>query len=219
MFEPGTLWALVRRAVVFELRLYRSLFRWVTRLRDVRGDGVEPFGYARQVTPVIWLWIFASAVEVPVVHLLVPWESVRIVLLVVSVWGLMWMVGFLASLQVYPHQLTPAGLRIRHGASVDITLPWSAIATLTSRRRDLPSSMWTLQHEETESGPHLAVAVSGQVNVLLRLREPITVPTPKGPMTVAELSFLADEPRALVDRARELRGTGTAGRTGRGPAR
>ncbi|MBY9073259.1 hypothetical protein K1X13_00355 [Nocardioides sp. WL0053] len=42
---------LVRRGVVFELRLCRSLFRWVARRTHGLAPGVEPFGYARAVTP------------------------------------------------------------------------------------------------------------------------------------------------------------------------
>ena len=32
-----TLWRLVRHAVVFEIRLYRSLFRWITRRPHIPG--------------------------------------------------------------------------------------------------------------------------------------------------------------------------------------
>jgi len=197
-----TAFSLLRRAVMFELRLYRSLFRWVTRRPDVAGD-VEAFGYAQLVTPVMWLWIFASAVEVPLVHVLIPWDTVRIIALALSVWGLLWMVGLLASLNVYPHLFSPTALRVRHGSSVDIALPWHAIATITAERRELPSSARTLQPRETERGTDLAVAVSGQVNVHAVLRRPTSVPTPKGDMVIAELSFLVDEPRDFVRRARQ----------------
>ena len=92
-----TLWRLVRHAVVFEIRLYRSLFRWTTRRPHIPGPDLEPFGYARDVTPVMWLWIFASAAELPLVHVLVPWEGVRLALLVVGVWGLAWMTRWRSS--------------------------------------------------------------------------------------------------------------------------
>jgi hypothetical protein len=176
--------------------------RCLTRRRDVKGHDVEAFGYAKAVTPVMWLWIFASAVEVPLVHILIPWDTVRIVALVLSVWGLVWMVGLLASLNVYPHLVSPSTLRVRHGASVDIPLPWAAVETVKAERRDLPSTVWTLQPRKTERGTDLQVAVSGQVNVHAVLREPLTVVTPKGPMEITELSFLVDDPRALVTRAR-----------------
>ena len=152
----------------------------------------------------MWLWIFASAAEVPLVHLLVPWEGVRFVLLLASVWGLVWMVGLLASLYVYPHLLGPATLRVRYGASHSIALPWDAVASLTHRRQDLDSSVWTLQPRETEDGVDLQVGVSGQVNVHARLRRPTVVTTAKGPMEVVELSFFADDPQALVAHARRI---------------
>ena len=201
--SPRGLWALARHAVVFELRLYRSLFRWVTRRHDI-PEHAEPFGYAQAVTPVMWLWIFASAAEIPLIHVLVPWDAVRVAGLVVGVWGLVWMVGLLASLRVYPHLLDDVGLRVRHGASTDIALPWNAIAAVRAERRDLPSSVWTLQPRETaDGGTALQVGVSGQVNVHAVLHRPTAVRTAKGDLEISELSFLVDDPRELVTRARQ----------------
>jgi hypothetical protein len=202
--SPARIYALARHAVVFELRLYRSLFRWVTRRPDLGGPEDQPFTYAKAVTPVMWLWIFASAAEVPLVHLLVPWEGLRFALLLASVWGLVWMVGLLASLYVYPHLLGPATLRVRYGASHSITLPWDAVASVSHRREDLDSTVWTLQPRETDDGLDLQVGVSGQVNVHARLRRPTVVATAKGPMEVVELSFFADDPQALVAHARRI---------------
>jgi hypothetical protein len=87
------------------VRLYVALARWVARRPDVPA-GAVPHGYDRTVTPVMWLWIFASAAELPLVHVLIPWEAVRITALVLGAWSLVWMVGLLASLKVYPHLLT-----------------------------------------------------------------------------------------------------------------
>jgi hypothetical protein len=152
----------------------------------------------------MWLWIFASGAEVVVVHLIVPWDGVRIALLVVGLWGLVWMVGLLASLNVYPHLLGRTMLRVRHGATHRIGLSWDAIASVTHIREDLDSSMWTLQPRDTEHGVDLQVGVSGEVNVHARLRHPTTVSTAKGPMDIVELSFFADDPRALVAEARAI---------------
>lgn len=199
--DPRRLLSLARRGVVLEIRLYHALARWVVRRPHVPPP-LEPWGYAQAVTPVMWLWIFASAVEVPLVHLLIPWDTVRIVVLVLSIWGLVWMVGMLASLNVYPHLVGDTALRVRHGATVDIAVPWEAIARVAVDRRHLDSTVWTLQPRETERGTDLQVAVSGQVNVHVVLAHPLTVPTPKGPTRISDLSFLVDDPRALVTRAR-----------------
>lgn len=197
--------SLARRAVLFELRLYRSLYRWVTRRPVVPSPDVEAVGYSRTVTPVMLLWIFGSAVEMVIVHLIVPWPVVRIILLVVSVWGLVWMVGFLASLKVYPHLVSDSTLWVRHGATVDIAIPWDAVATVVHHRRDLPSSMRTIQLRETNAGgTDLQIGVSGEVNVHIVLERPLTVPTPKGDQVITELSFLVDEPKEFVANTRRL---------------
>src|SRR5215207_11759459 len=58
--DRRSVFSLARRAVMFELRLYRSLYRWVTRRPVVPSPDVEAVGYSRAVTPVMLLWIFAS---------------------------------------------------------------------------------------------------------------------------------------------------------------
>ena len=45
--------------------------------------------------------------------------------------------------------------------------------------------------------------MSGQVNVSVRTRTPVTVRTPAGPVTVTAVSFFVDEPREAVARIRE----------------
>jgi hypothetical protein len=197
-----SVFSLAGRVVMFEVRLYVSLVRWLARRPAVPRD-VEAFGYSQVVAPVMWLWIFASAAEMVVVHLLIPWPIVRIIVLVISAWGLIWMIGFLASIKVHPHLVGPASLRVRHGSSVDIAVPWESIASIVVRRRDLPSSIRTLRFDETNS-THLQVAVSDQVNVHVVLTDTLTVPTRKGDRKITELSFWADDPKDLVARARHI---------------
>lgn len=197
---PTTPSALVRTVVSFELGVWRSLYRWTARLP--RGPaGAETFGYAGPATPLIFAFIGLSVVEIPVAHLLLPWQTARIVVLVVGVWGLTWMLGFLASLKTYPHVVGDSGLRIRHGTAVDITVPWDAIASIGVRHRDLPSSR-TVQLSRIDSGTVLHVGISSQTNVDVALRHPVTVPLPKGDEPVAAVRFYADDARALVARAR-----------------
>ncbi|SHM87219.1 hypothetical protein [Cryptosporangium aurantiacum] len=193
------IWSLARRAVLFELRIYRSLLRWIFRRPDVRGDGVEPFGYAQLVTPVLCLWIFGSATETVVLHFLLPWEGIRLVADILGIWGLLWMLGFLAGMRAYPHLLTPPALRVRHGGNVDLVLPWDAVESVTAVRKELPSSLKTLRETDDE----LHVAVNNETNVRVALRRPTVVRTPKGEREVVAVSFFADDPRALVARAKE----------------
>jgi len=190
------IWSLIRRAVLFELRIYRNLLRWVARRPDTRGG--EPFGYARLITPVLCLFIFGSAVETVVLHALLPWERIRLAADVLGVWGLLLMLGLLAGVRVHPHLLTSDALRVRYGGTIDLVLPWGAIESVVHRRKELESSVKTLR----ETGDELLVPVSNETNVRVALRRPTVVRTPRGEREVVAVSFLADDPKDLVARAK-----------------
>jgi hypothetical protein len=72
------------------------------RLGFGMGPAVETFSYAREVAPIMGAFIFVSLVELPIVHLLLPWPTLRLAALALSVWGLLWMIGLLASMKVFP---------------------------------------------------------------------------------------------------------------------
>ena len=202
MPDVRTLLSYGRRGLMYELSLYRSLFRWVARRPSV-GNGDVPVGYAQLVTPVTLLWIFASAVEVPIVHLLLPWDGIRTAVLVLSLWGLLWMIGLLASLRVHPHLMSASQLRVRHGARIDLPIPWEAIAGITAVHTDLPSSIRTLQPVPTGTGVDLHVAVGGETNVRADLRRPLPLRTPGGVVEAVAVSFVVDDPRDFLARSRE----------------
>ena len=195
--------AFAKHALIFELNIYRSLLRWVFRRPSI-PQGTEPVGYAQMVTPMMWLWIVASAMEIPLIHVLVPWDTVRILGLAIGVWGLLWMLGVLGGLNSYPHLVGDQLLRVRNGAMHDIHVPWAAIDTITSHDSDLESSMWALQPRETAGGIDLQVGVSGRVNVHATLHQPITVNTRKGDLEISQISFWVDDPRAFVARGRRV---------------
>jgi len=185
---------------VFELSLYRSLYLWARRRPVAAGD--EPFSYVGAVTLIIWVFIILSAIEVPVLHVVLPWATAQTLSLVLGFWGLTWMVGLLASLHVHPHIVSDSGLRVRYGSSIDITIPWEDVSTIRHRRRDLPSSR-TVHVDRTETGAVAVIGVSSQTNVEVMLREPRPVPLHRGTSEpVTELRFFADDPRTLVVRAR-----------------
>ena len=147
-------------------------------------------------------FIFVSVLELVVVHLLLPWETVRLIADVLSIWGLVWMVGFLASMKVYPHLLDDVGLPIRYGTTADIAIPWEAVATVTSSRGSVPTRH-NVQVERSDEGVVVDVAVLKQTRVDVVLSRPTTVKLPDGTEEITELRFYVDDPRALVARARE----------------
>ena len=143
-----------------------------------------------------------SVAEIPVLDLIVrnvvPWPPARWIALVLSLWGLLWMFGFLAGIKQNPHVVGPAGIRVRLGTTVDFVVPWEAVASAGRRHRSLPSSRSVQVEDDT-----LHVVVAGQTSVDLRLRDPIAVPLPTGPSEpVHEIRIYADDPDGLVAEVR-----------------
>lgn len=196
--------SLWRRANRFERGVYANLARWLGRRPDHGTAGALVVPYVGLVRTTIWLWIGASVVEMAVVHFIVPWPWVRWPLLVVSIWGLLWMLGFLAGLIIYPHLIEPTRVRIRNGHTVEVIVPISSINDVRTQTKSLATSR-TIQCAEDDD-QHLFVAVSGQVNIHLALSEPLKAELPGGRYTFTWLSFWADDTTPAVSRLRELVG-------------
>ena len=192
---------LLRRAVAFELGTWRSLWRWIRR-RPAVPPGADAFPYVSAASPVLWTFIVLSAVEIPLVDWLLPWPSLRIALLVVGFYGLLWMVGMLAAMHVHPHTVDAAGLRVRSGFTVDVRVPWEEIAAVRVRRRSVEGSRTVVVAEERgRRAVSVAVVASTQVDV--ELRTPLVLPLARtGGQPVGELRLAADDPAALVRRLR-----------------
>lgn len=198
--------SVVRRLVVAELRSYRILPMWLLRRRDV-PVGAVGFGYVGVVLPVLWAFIVVSAIELVVVHVVLPWPTVRVVADVLGVGGLLWMIGLLAGLSVRPHLLDPSGLRIRNGVTTDLIVPWDAVSAVSFRMRSREKSR-AVQLDRDGPGTVLNVVVGSQTNVDVALRHPVVVSLPSGEETVTAVRLYADEPRVLVAAARARLGQG-----------
>jgi Bacterial PH domain len=194
--------SLARWFVTLEIGIWRSLFLLVTQRVSGQGPGVQAFSYAKELAPLMGAFIFVSLIELPVVHLLLPWDTVRLIAAVLSVWGLLWMIGLLASMKVFPHLIDDNGLRIRYGTTTDIRIPWDAIASVTTRRHSVP----TRHHVELERSDDetvLNVPVLKQTKIDVELHQPTTIKLPKHTTQITELRFYADDPRAFVTSARK----------------
>ncbi|MEN3615550.1 hypothetical protein AAH979_39400 [Plantactinospora sp. ZYX-F-223] len=205
--------SLLRKATVYELGMWRSLFRWILR-RPTGPDGTVAFGYAGVVTPLLIVFIVVSTIEIPVLDLILPWKIARIVAAALGVYGVFWMIGLLASLRVHPHLVGEAGIRVRNGISIDLTLPWDAIDTVRRRHRSLSSGR-TVQVERSDTRIVLNIGVSSQTAVDILLREPIVLPVPRGTEEpVHELRVYADDAERLVACVRQFLRTDLPERAG-----
>lgn len=193
-----TVWA---RASRFERGIYANLVRWIRRRPEHGPAGTLVAPYVEIVRMTIMIWIGASAVEMVIVHLVIPWAWVRWPLLIVSLWGLIWMLGYLAGLIVYPHLVEPTRLRVRCGHTIDVTVPIEMIENVRTHTESRPTSR-TVQLVDDDQ--RLVIAMSSQANVHVTLAGPLTADLPAGRYTFSRLSFWADDPAAVVRHLREL---------------
>lgn len=192
-----------RREVAQEIWLYRSLARWVARRPDM-PSGTEPIGYARLSTPMLWLWTIGSAVEVVAVELILrsidaAWaEAIRLPVLVLGAWGVLWMLGSLAAQKVRPHLLGSTELIVRNGTRAWVRVPLAAVDQVKPFECDYPGVVKTLHHEDDA----VLVGVQLRTNLDLVLAEPTTLATSHGPLTVTRVALWVDEPRPVAARLR-----------------
>lgn len=195
-------WAIARWLFRLEIGIWRSLLLWVTRRRPGQRPGVLVFPYSRDLVPLMAAFIVGSTLELVVVHLLLPWETVRLLADVLSIWGLLWMLGYLASVKVFPHLLAEDELRIRYGTTVDLAVPLEAIAEVTSQRRSAATRK-TVSIEHDDDRAALNMAVLKHTKIAIQLRRPTTLKLRGGTETITELRIYVDNPRAFVTAARQ----------------
>jgi hypothetical protein len=98
---------LAKRATLMELRGYQSIYRFMFRRPKVSA-GAEGFSYHRPILALMIVFIVVSAVEVVVVDWIASrWAYIRIPVLIISIWGVVWMLDLLFGVLVRPHAVGP----------------------------------------------------------------------------------------------------------------
>ena len=104
----------VYRLVRSELAVVRAL-GWAARRRTAVRPGEEAFSYTSRIGVLLGVMIGLTPVEMGVVHVLLPWPTVRWVVFALGLAGLFWLVGFVLSLRQHPHTLDDSTLTLRFG--------------------------------------------------------------------------------------------------------
>lgn len=191
----------LHRAWIAELRVYSSIARAIAR-RPAIPYGGTGIGYHRPVLTVLFIFIGLSALEIPILDLIVhPWPIARITLLVLGIWGVTWMVGLLCAMIMRPHSVAPEGVRVRSGLEVDVPIDWDDIASIAiDRRVDEPK-------RPRVTGSEYAERMQDETNIEIELERPVAIRLPGlapkgGTHQVDRIRLWADDPRAFLDAAR-----------------
>ncbi|WP_455356076.1 hypothetical protein [Streptomyces sp. SYSU K217416] len=185
----------VRRLLAHELRATASLGLWAVRRRHGVREGALAVPYTGPQTAIMYGLVFVSVVETVALAVLIPWPVVHGILLVLDVYGVVFVLAMHAACVARPHVVGADGsLRIRYGALFDLRLPAGAVASARVERRYPTGRLVQL----TEDGV-LELVVGGQTTVTVELVEPVEFVRPLGGRGMARaVRFHADDPRAAV---------------------
>jgi hypothetical protein len=182
----------------YETALWLALYRWVFRRPEPVAPGTLRFGYAGAAKGILIAFIVVSALEIPILELILPWAWARVISLVAGVYGLLWMVGLMATLHVYAHLVGPDGLLIRNSVMLTLPLPWADVREIRARGRSLPPGGKTQFSDGV-----LSFGMAGGTTIDVVLARPLTLPIKQtGGEPVTEIRFHADTPDELVAAAR-----------------
>lgn len=197
---PGRL-RLLRRATRLEATNWVNIGRFLGRRPRVPA-GASGFGYDASFRPTLIAFLSVSLVEAVAVDLITrPWPWVRFPLLVLGVWGVLFMLGLLLGYLTRPHAVGPAGIRLRNGGDVDLDLPWEIIYSVTSRRRRLPGAP-TFCLSGAPDDQTLHHVVDERTDIDIALEHPVSFDLPRGPVTVRRVHLAVDDPRGFADAVR-----------------
>ncbi|MFE2932555.1 hypothetical protein [Streptomyces sp. NPDC059221] len=184
-----------RRLAAHEVRTLHSLGLWLRGRRHGVPVGAVAVAYTGPQTAMMYGLLFVSVVETVMLALLIPWPLVHGILLVLDVYGVVFVLALHASCVTRPHVVDADGaLRLRYGGLFDLRIPADAVAGARVERR-FP-----------EGGPVLAGAdgvldlvVGGQTTVRVELTAPVEFVRPLGKRGQARaVRFHADDPGAVV---------------------
>jgi hypothetical protein len=195
-----------KRALLLELSIYANIGRFIAR-RPAIPRGAAGFSYHKPVLTVLIIFIVLSAVEIPIVDLIVHrWPVVRVLFLILGIWGVTWMFGFLCAYLMKPHTVGPDGIRVRQGLEIDLVFSWDDIASVARNKRvDEPKSP---RFEETDASRILVYRMQDETDIEIELERPTVVRLPGGgakggEQTITGLRIWVDDPRAFMDEVRK----------------
>lgn len=126
-----------------------------------------------------------------------PWEPAKLVLLVVGAWGLLWMLGYIAAIRVFPHLIDDEGLHIHHGAGLDLLLRWDQIAAVRADRDRVPTNK-PIQFDGDGDQRIAKVAILKQTRIAVELCGPTRLDHPDGNEHVTAVKLYVDDPRGFL---------------------
>ena len=185
----------VRRVVVAEVDSLVSLTRVSLRRPPRIPVGAEGFPSRDGTLAIPIAFAVVTLVEVAVLHLVLPSPTLSAILTLISVYGLILLLGVIASRWDHPHYATSTSLVLRNGAHVVADIPYRDISYV------VPVRDGSVVAPTIDDGIARLATMNG-CNVAVRLASlhPMTLSgyRPGREQSVHEIRFAADDAAELI---------------------
>ena len=152
------------RAAQYEWSLYRDLWRWA-RGRTLVPGSAEALPHQPGRLQLVAMFTVVILIEIVVVHLLLPEGALRILALLLSVWGIVFIWALIASERIRPSYSDSEHVVLRRGRKIFADIPRELIAKQSHSRSHAAETVVS-DGELTLGGP-------AGTDTLLTLRTPI----------------------------------------------
>lgn len=158
------------RLIVSEPKLWAAIFLWISgsSRRDARSFHYSASSNLGLVTFVVLGLILLEGVGGGLLARLAPWPWLSPVLIIISAYAAVWVIGIYASLRAFPHLVTEQGLLLRYGVLGEAWIPWREVDQVVKETLVSPGG----QDGLSTKGGIATLAVRGKTAVTIRRRSP-----------------------------------------------
>jgi hypothetical protein len=190
---PGPIGQIMVSEIAIWLSLWRIATPWRRRCETT-------FSYHRQSTGLAMLVVvlLTAPVELLLFELLVPWAPVRWLLLIATVYSVIWFAGFALAPVAHPHSLGRTSLTLRNGALTRIELSYDDIVAVERVRVAWPGMPGRIPPSLVIRDGTAYLPGSDRHQIQIDLRAPRVVAPSPDDSPVDRIVFTADEPGSLV---------------------
>lgn len=139
------------RAARYEWSLYRDLWRW-SRGETLVPRNAEALPHQPGRLQLVCMFTVVMLIELVVVHLLLPEGVLRVVALLLSLWGIVFIWALIGSERIRPSYIDSERLVLRRGRKIFANIPLKLI-TAQTRSRSHASETEVSEGELVLGGP------------------------------------------------------------------
>lgn len=185
------------RLIVGEPKIWAAIFLWFhgRSRRDARSFRYSASSNLGLVVVVVLGLVILEGVGGGLLARLAPWPWLSPVLIILSAYAAVWIIGIYASLRAFPHRVTAEGLLLRYGVLGEAWVPWREVDQAVKETRTSPGGMDGLSIKDGIA----TLAVGGKTAVTIRRRSRGVVKGfLRGTAGIGEIRVAVDDPDAFL---------------------